>query len=83
MSVPTRDDIKTHVVNAFCMVSSNDNVDESYSIIFDIGIDSLDIAEVIMEIEDSLDINIEIEDVAECKTVSDVVESVCKILKVN
>jgi acyl carrier protein len=83
MSVPSRDDIKNVVVETFCKISDNPKIEEMFDIYFDVGIDSLDVAEVMMDIEDVFKITIEVEDIKDCNIVRDVVDVVCRIMGVK
>ncbi|MFW5856394.1 MAG: acyl carrier protein [Planctomycetota bacterium] len=56
----TRDEIKEKVIDIVVdqLQISRDQVEEKASLVDDLGADSLDVAEVIMELEDEFDINI-------------------------
>ena len=72
MAVSTRD----RVVEIVCeqMGASKDKVTESTSFINDLGADSLDTVELVMEFEDEFDLNIPDEDAEKIQTVGDAIK---------
>jgi acyl carrier protein len=53
--------------------SAKENVRPEQNLHDDLDMDSLDKVEAVMAIEDEFDFNIDDEDIAECKTVADVI----------
>lgn len=78
----TTDEIKAKVIDITCeqLSVSHDQVKEDTSFVDDLGADSLDIAELVMEFEDEFDLNIP-EDEEGIKTVGDAVKFIAA--KVN
>jgi acyl carrier protein len=66
------------VIEIVCeqMGASKDKVTESTSFINDLGADSLDTVELVMEFEDEFDLNIPDEDAEKIQTVGDAVDYV-------
>ena len=71
MAVSTRD----RVIEIVCeqMGASKDKVTESTSFINDLGADSLDTVELVMELEDEFDLSIPDEEAEKIKTVGDAI----------
>jgi acyl carrier protein len=67
--------IEDRVINIVCeqMGSSRDKIHENTSFINDLGADSLDTVELVMEFEDEFDINIPDEDAEKIQTVGDAI----------
>ena len=76
----TRDEIKDKVIEITCENQKVDRskVTEATSFIEDLGADSLDIAELVMELEDEFDVDIREEDTGNIKTVGDAIAFVEK-----
>ena len=72
MAVSTRD----RVIEIVCeqMGASKEKVTESTSFINDLGADSLDTVELVMEFEDEFDLNIPDEDAEKIQTVGDAIK---------
>jgi len=68
--------IKDRVVNIVCeqMGVSKDRVTPETSFINDLGADSLDTVELVMEFEDEFDLNIPDEDAEKIQTVGDAIK---------
>lgn len=68
--------IKDRVVDIVCeqMGASRDKVSEETSFINDLGADSLDTVELVMEFEDEFDLNIPDEDAEKIQTVGDAIK---------
>ena len=60
------------IIQEFCCVDDEILLDTNLA--DDLGLDSLDMVEITMELEERLDISLEDEEVANVKTVSDLVE---------
>jgi len=75
----SRDEIKEKVIDIVCeqLQVSREQVKEETSFIDDLGADSLDIAELVMEFEDEFDLNIP-EDEEGIKTVGNAVDDIEK-----
>ena len=76
----TRDEIKNKVIDIACERFSDHpraNMKEATSFIEDLGADSLDIAEMVMEFEDEFDVQIP-EDEQGIKTIGDAVNYIEK-----
>ncbi len=56
-----------------------ENLTMETNLIEDLGADSLDIADLVMELEEQLDVEISDEDLAKLKTVGDIVEYIDKL----
>ena len=76
----TRDEIKDKVIEITCenLKVDRSKVSEATSFIDDLGADSLDIAELVMELEDEFDVDIPEEELANIKTVGDAIAFVEK-----
>ena len=68
--------IRERVVDIVCeqMGASKDKVTEATSFINDLGADSLDTVELVMEFEDEFDLNIPDEDAEKIQTVGDAIK---------
>ncbi|MFO0983917.1 MAG: acyl carrier protein [Planctomycetota bacterium] len=68
--------IEERVINIVCeqMGASRDKIQPETSFINDLGADSLDTVELVMEFEDEFDINIPDEDAEKIQTVGDAIE---------
>lgn len=75
----TRDEIKEKVIDIVVeqLQVSRDQVSEETSFVDDLGADSLDTAELVMEFEDEFDINIP-EDEEGIKTVGNAIDFIIK-----
>ena len=75
----TRDEIKEKVIDIVVeqLQVSRDQVNEGASLVDDLGADSLDVAEVIMELEDEFDINVPDDEEAP-KSIGDAVDYIVK-----
>ena len=67
--------IEERVINIVCeqMGASRDKIQAATSFINDLGADSLDTVELVMEFEDEFDINIPDEDAEKIQTVGDAI----------
>lgn len=72
--------IEDRVINIVCeqMGASRDKITPATSFINDLGADSLDTVELVMEFEDEFDINIPDEDAEKIQTVGDAIEYIKK-----
>ncbi len=72
--------IDERVINIVCeqMGASRDKIQASTSFINDLGADSLDTVELVMEFEDEFDINIPDEDAEKIQTVGDAIDYIKK-----
>ena len=72
--------IEDRVINIVCeqMGASRDKIQPATSFINDLGADSLDTVELVMEFEDEFDINIPDEDAEKIQTVGDAIEYIKK-----
>lgn len=72
--------IEERVINIVCeqMGASKDKIQKTTSFINDLGADSLDTVELVMEFEDEFDINIPDEDAEKIQTVGDAVSYIEK-----
>lgn len=61
------------ILDVFCYSSEELSVEEKIS---DLGLDSLDMVEITMKLEEKFDISIEDEEIENLKTVSDIIELV-------
>ena len=61
------------ILDGFCYSSEELSVEEKIS---DLGLDSLDMVEITMKLEEKFDISIEDEEIENLKTVSDIIELV-------
>lgn len=68
--------IRDRVIEIVCeqMGASKDKVTEATSFINDLGADSLDTVELVMEFEDEFDLNIPDEDAEKIQTVGDAIK---------
>ncbi|MBU0953505.1 MAG: acyl carrier protein [Nanoarchaeota archaeon] len=75
-------DIQDRVINCVCeqLGVSRDNVNSKTDFINDLGADSLDHVELMMELEDEFNVNILDEDRERIRTVNDAVVCVSKLL---
>jgi acyl carrier protein len=75
-SVPSREEIQESVVQIVCdqMGVSRDKVTPETSFINDLGADSLDTVELVMEFEDEFELNIPDEDAEKIQTVGDAIK---------
>jgi acyl carrier protein len=74
------DEIEQKVIKIMCDQFNvpKESVSREKSIVNDLGADSLDSAELVMEIEDTFDVSIADKDVEKIKTVGDVIKYVEK-----
>lgn len=74
----TDEQIRTRVIDIVCnhLVVNRDQVTDKTSFIEDIGADSLDIVELVMELEEEFDITIPDEQAEKIKTVGEAVEHI-------
>jgi acyl carrier protein len=72
--------IEERVINIVCeqMGASRDKIQPATSFINDLGADSLDTVELVMEFEDEFDINIPDEDAEKIQSVGDAIEYIKK-----
>ncbi|MCS7047532.1 MAG: acyl carrier protein [Gemmataceae bacterium] len=79
----SRDEIKEKVIQIVCdnLSVSKEQVNESTSFIEDIGADSLDIVELIMELEEEFEITIPDEEAEKIKNVGEVINYIMKELE--
>jgi len=72
----TDEQIRTRVIDIVCdhLAVNKDQVSDKTSFIEDIGADSLDIVELVMELEEEFDINIPDDQAEKIKTVGEAVE---------
>lgn len=75
-SVPTREEIQESVIQIVCdqMGVSRDKVTLETSFVNDLGADSLDTVELVMEFEDEFELTIPDEDAEKIQTVGDAVK---------
>ena len=64
----------TEIIEEFCCFG--DEILPETELDYDLGLDSLDMVEITMELEERFDISIEDEEIANVKTVLDIVELV-------
>ncbi|MCC6671666.1 MAG: acyl carrier protein [Planctomycetes bacterium] len=76
LTVPNVDNVEERVINIVCeqLGTSRDKVTPQTSFINDLGADSLDQVELIMEFEDEFEVNIPDEDAEKIQTVSDAIK---------
>ena len=60
------------IIQEFCCF--DDEVSLESELAYDLGLDSLDMVKITMELEERLDISLEDEEIANVKTVSDLIE---------
>ena len=74
--MPTREEIQESVIQIVCdqMGVSRDKVTPETSFVNDLGADSLDTVELVMEFEDEFDLNIPDEDAEKIQTVGDAIK---------
>ncbi len=74
--MPTREEIEESVIQIVCdqMGVSRDKVTMETSFVNDLGADSLDTVELVMEFEDEFELNIPDEDAEKIQTVGDAVK---------
>lgn len=74
--MPNVDNVEERVINIVCeqLGTSRDKVTPQTSFINDLGADSLDQVELIMEFEDEFEVNIPDEDAEKIQTVSDAIK---------
>ena len=72
--------IEERVINIVCeqMGAPRDKIQAATSFINDLGADSLDTVELVMEFEDEFDINIPDEDAEKIQTVGDAIQYISK-----
>lgn len=73
--MPTRDEIKEKVIQIVCeqMGISRDKVSDETSFVNDLGADSLDTVELVMEFEEEFEMTIPDEDAEKIQTVGDAI----------
>ncbi len=76
MAQITKDEVEEKVINIVCsqLGTSRDKVQPDTSFINDLGADSLDTVELVMEFEDEFEISIPDEDAEKIQTVGDAIE---------
>jgi len=76
----TRDEIKDQVIEITCekLKVDRSKVAEATSFVDDLGADSLDLADLVMDFEDEFDVEIPEDELANIKTVGDAVSFVEK-----
>jgi len=74
--VATTGNVKDRVIEIVCeqMGATKDKVTDATSFINDLGADSLDTVELVMEFEDEFDLNIPDEDAEKIQTVGDAIK---------
>jgi len=79
----TDEQIRTRVIDIVCdhLAVNKDQVSDKTSFIEDIGADSLDIVELVMELEEEFDINIPDDQAEKIKTVGEAVEHIKVAIK--
>jgi acyl carrier protein len=72
----TKDEVEEKVINIVCsqLGTSRDKVQPDTSFINDLGADSLDTVELVMEFEDEFEISIPDEDAEKIQTVGDAID---------
>lgn len=80
MSDLNRTTVEEKVIDAICdgLSVDKEKVVRSASFIEDLKVDSLDIVELVMSLEDEFDISISDDEAAQLKTVGDVIDFVVK-----
>jgi len=75
--------VRDRVIEIICeqMGQSKDKVTEETSFINDLGADSLDTVELVMELEDEFDLNIPDEEAEKIKTVGDAIKYIDEHMK--
>lgn len=73
--------VKEIVIGAFEKYSGQHGIDANHHLFTDIEVDSLDIAEIIMKIEDSLDISVDSDILDNCKTIQDIIDIFFDLVK--
>ena len=76
-------EIRTVALEAFRHIANDEGIGESYNIVFDLKFDSIDMVEVVMEIEDVLNISIDEQDYADCVTVEEFINRLVKNIGVE
>jgi len=76
-------EIRTVALEAFRHIANDEGIGESYNIVFDLKFDSIDMVEVVMEIEDKFDISIDEQDYADCITVEEFINRLVKNIGVE
>ena len=76
MAQITKDEVEEKVINIVCsqLGTSRDKVAADTSFINDLGADSLDTVELVMEFEDEFEISIPDEDAEKIQTVGDAID---------
>ncbi len=76
--MPTREEIENEIKNIVCqqLGVSEDKLTDETSFVNDLGADSLDTVELVMEIEDAFSLSIPDEDVEDIQTVGAAVDYV-------
>ena len=76
MSSSSSSSVRDRVIDIVCeqMGASRDKVTEETSFINDLGADSLDTVELVMEFEDAFELNIPDEDAEKIQTVGDAIK---------
>lgn len=76
MAQITKDEVEEKVINIVCsqLGTSRDKVQPDTSFINDLGADSLDTVELVMEFEDEFEISIPDEDAEKIQTVGDAID---------
>ena len=75
MNAPEEKSIRDRVVDIVCeqMGTTRDKITEETSFVSDLGADSLDTVELVMEFEDEFDLNIPDEEAEKIQTVGDAI----------
>lgn len=69
----TREQVKANVIKTLIDNGASLTPQDGHTLVNDLGFDSLDITEIVMDLEDTFDIYISDDTINSCKTVEDIV----------
>lgn len=73
--------VQTHVMAGLARLAGGRVVTPDTDIVAELGLDSLQVMEMLMEIEDALDVSIPVSILADVRTAGDLTRAVCVLLE--